>query len=89
VAEDAVRFQLVSASKFPENREFNREISKIRGRMTLSSGESVNAFNLLDLNSLRTGTGNFLCTNREIVFASREFGTDCLHRRLLRSVRSK
>jgi len=33
--------------------------------MLLSSGGSVNAFNLLDLNSLRTGTGNFLCANRE------------------------
>ena len=73
LADDAVNCEPVSASKFPANREINREFrrnSAIQPRFArLINGRE---FNSLQPNSLRDRTGNFQMRIREFFLRNRE-----------------
>jgi hypothetical protein len=60
VVADAVAIEPVSASKFPANREINREFCEILAAATLFAPQSASKFNGFERNSLSKVTGNFL-----------------------------
>ena len=59
--------------RFPDNREISREFCKIWGSAPNFGAQSASWFNGLQLNSLRTVTGNFRRPNREYSIRNREF----------------
>ena len=60
-------------AEFPANREKYREYPRIYAFRTDSRPDSARTFGHLRENSLRTGTGNFLRPNRELIRENREF----------------
>jgi hypothetical protein len=59
LADEAVPMEPVSASKFPANREINREFGNLGPRSAVLAPPSTSDFNGLQSNSLHTRTGNF------------------------------
>src|SRR6516162_5607535 len=68
----AVGCELVSASKFPANRENNREFCRIRPSVAIFVPNEPRCFNSLQRNSLCNRTGNFQTCIRENFSRNRE-----------------
>jgi hypothetical protein len=70
---DAVAIEPVSASRFPANREKNREFFNLRATSEIRVAREPNDFGAFELNSLNKRTGNILEWNREFQPRNREF----------------
>ena len=60
LVEDAVEVEHVSATKFPANREINREFFNFGPGSRLRGSQTPNDFVAFEPNSLLNGKGNFL-----------------------------